>query len=206
MRVNPEESRDTSPADIFWGEMAPCEHTVQIYQDDGVFYDALEGFIHGGLRSGDGVIVIATADHRAALERRLTRRGAALARAAARDQYIALDAEETLERFMITRPDGKLWPDDQRFEAVVDGLLERAGGCGPGGLRKFRVRAFGEMVAILWARGHAGAVVRLEHLWHRFCREKDFSLFCAYPRIGFTERPEASIREICAAHSRVMPG
>jgi hypothetical protein len=39
--------------DVFWGEITPCEHSVQIYDDDAVFLDALEGFIAGGLRKGD---------------------------------------------------------------------------------------------------------------------------------------------------------
>ena len=67
-----------------------------------------------------------------------------------------------------------------------------------------RVRAFGEMVALLWAQGHTAAIVRLEHLWHRMCQERGFSLFCAYPRVGFTQDVDASIREICAAHSKVL--
>src|SRR5688500_19228341 len=49
------------------------------------------------------------------------------------------------------------------------------------------VRAFGEMVAVLWANGHNGATVRLEHLWHAFCQSEAFSLFCAYPKTGFTQ-------------------
>ncbi len=51
-----------------------------------------------------------------------------------------------------------------------------------------RVRAFGEMVAVLWDQGQNAATVRLEHLWHKLCpEEKDFSLFCTYPKAGFTD-------------------
>jgi hypothetical protein len=60
------------------------------------------------------------------------------------------------------------------------------------------------MVALLWAQGQSGATVRLEHLWHEFCQSKAFSLFCAYPRSGFTKNADDSIREICAAHSKVI--
>jgi ribosomal protein L15 len=62
------------------------------------------------------------------------------------------------------------------------------------------------MVAMLWGQGHNGATVRLEHLWHELCREEAFSLFCAYPRSGFTKDVEASIQEICSAHSKVIVG
>ena len=37
-------------ADVFWGEISPCEHLVQIYQDEGVFLNALEGFVAGGFK------------------------------------------------------------------------------------------------------------------------------------------------------------
>jgi len=66
------------------------------------------------------------------------------------------------------------------------------------------VRAFGEMVAILWAQGNSGATVRLEHLWQDLCQEQNLALFCAYPRCGFTLDSAQSIEDICAAHSRVI--
>ena len=180
-------------SESFWGEMAPCEHLVQIYDRDDVFLDSLEGFVTGGLRAGDGVIIIAMQSHRAALEDRIRAAGIDLEAARANDQYIDLDAGETLGTFM---RDG--WPDEKLFALQVGGLLARAGYAGR------RVRAFGEMVAILWAQGHNGATVRLEHLWHDLCQNEGFSLFCAYPKAGFTKDVDESIREICAAHSRVV--
>jgi len=85
-----------------------------------------------------------------------------------------------------------------RFRQIVGGLLKRAG-CGGR-----PVRAFGEMVALLWAEGHCGATVRLEYLWHRFCTEESFSLLCAYPRSGFTADGAESMRQICGAHTHVV--
>jgi hypothetical protein len=68
------------------------------------------------------------------------------------------------------------------------------------------VRAFGEMVAILWQQGHNGATVQLENLWNQLHGKNDFSLFCAYPKIGFTQNAAESIQKICACHSRVISG
>jgi hypothetical protein len=166
---------------------------VQFYENDGVFLDTLEGYVLGGLRAGEAVIVIATRPHIDSLERRLTRQGADLAAARAGDQFIVVEAEKVLDRFMINQ-----WPDDALFHEFVGELLGRAKAGGR------RVRAFGELVAVLWARGCSGATVRLEHLWHRLCAEHSFNLFCAYPRIGFTQDAEDSIREICAQHSRLI--
>jgi hypothetical protein len=181
-------------AEIFWGEASPCEHLVQFYEADDVFLDTLEGFVNGGLRSGDSVIVIATAAHRRVLEERLASAGCDVDEACSSDQYIALDAESTLELFMKAG-----WPDDERFFALVRELLERARRGGR------KVRAFGEMVAIMWARGEQGATVHLEHLWHQLCTAEGFSLLCAYPKVGFAQNAAESISEICAAHSQVLP-
>jgi hypothetical protein len=45
--------------------------------------------------------------------------------------------------------------------------------------------------------------VQLEHLWARLCARKSFSLFCAYPKTGFTEDAADAIEQVCAAHSKL---
>lgn len=180
--------------EVFWGELTPCDHLVKIYQDDQALLDSLEGFTVGGLAAGDAVIIIATPAHRESLQGRLENQGFNMAAAVATDQYIVLDADETLAKFM--RND---WPDEELFHNLVEKLLIRAQAGGR------RVRAFGEMVAILWAKGNNGATVRLEHLWGRLCHGKTFSLFCAYPKSGFTQCTSVSIKEIFDAHSRLIP-
>jgi hypothetical protein len=39
-----------------------------------------------------------------------------------------------------------------------------------------RVRAFGELVALLWARGDVAATVRLEFLWRQIWQKQTFSV------------------------------
>ena len=183
------------PADIFWGELAPCEHLVQLYEHDDIFLDTLEGFVYGGLRVGDAVIVISTARHAKDLSERLRDRGVDVAAERRNGNFILLNAEDTLHSFVSA--DG--WPNDDKFYKVVRKILSKARGDGR------RVRAFGEMVAVLWEQGRNAATVRLEHLWHKLCQEeKDFSLFCAYPKAGFTDFALKSLQDICAIHSRVI--
>ena len=179
--------------DVFWGEMSPCEHVVQVYHEDGAFLDCLTGFVAGGIKAGDAVVVIATSAHLVALEVLLIERRVNLAEARSGDRYIPLSAEEILSRFMVEG-----WPDEERFLTEIMQVVNQARRGGR------RVRAFGEMVALLWEQGRHEATFRLEHLWHELCRKEAFSLFCAYPRIGFTKDPEKSMKEICEAHSRVM--
>lgn len=183
----------TENFEVFWAEMTPCEHFVQIYEEDTALLDALEGFIAGGLRNDESAIVIATPGHRRNLADRLRRQGIDVDRAEVEDRYIALDAEQSLLLFMRNG-----WPEENFFQEFIRGLLERTQGRGR------RVRAFGEMVAILWAQGHNGATVRLEHLWHVLCRAESFALFCAYPKSGFTQDATTSVQEICEAHSKVL--
>lgn len=180
---------------VFWGEIAPCDHVVHIYENDNEFLDLLEEYVIGGIRSGDSVIIIATPEHITSLNARLRSHGFDPFYLQTKDKYIPLDAEQTLNKFMI---DG--WPDESLFMHTVSDLLLRAKRTSK------TVRAYGEMVAILWSKGLNGATVRLEHLWNKFMHSNDFCLFCAYPHSGFTEDPHVSIREICNTHAKIVTG
>jgi hypothetical protein len=186
-------SQTTSLA--FWGEIAPCEHVVQIYENDEVFLDLLHGFVNGGVNVGECVIVIATSAHLTALNKRLEDSGHDVTDLVTRSAYMPLDADETLSKFMVNN-----WPDENLFNHVISEVIEKARDKGR------KVRAFGEMVAILWANGKVGATVRLEHLWNKFCENEAFCLFCAYPKSGFTQDASESVVHICGAHSKMVAG
>ena len=66
-----------------------------------------------------------------------------------------------------------------------------------------KVRAFGEMVAILWSRGNHAATIHLELLWSKVVAAGKFPLFCAYPRDTFAKNATESIVDICRLHSRI---
>ena len=180
----------------YWGEISPCEHLLQIYENEGVLLDTLEGFVSGGLELGEGVVFIATSEHRKAIEERLLARGLDLEAARTEDKYIPLDAETTLAQFM-----RKGWPDTELFKSLVLELLNRARG-----KSWRRVRAFGEMVVLLWAEGNPLATIQLEHLWHDLCKTERFSLLCAYPLNRFSPNGSSSIEKIRAAHSNTIIG
>ncbi|MEO5701326.1 MAG: MEDS domain-containing protein [Casimicrobiaceae bacterium] len=174
-----------------WGEIPPWEHLVQFYSDETAFLDTLEGFIGGGLRSGDSAIVIATPEHLSALETRMARGGIDVERARQREQYVPLDAAATLDLFMVG-----VRPDPEKFMAVLEHLLARAQ------QGEWKVRAFGEMVVLLLARGNVDATLELEHLWQKACAKHGLSLLCAYPASVAGEAEQ--VEHICRAHSRVL--
>jgi hypothetical protein len=180
---------------VFWGEISPCEHWLQIYPDDDIFFESLGAFVMGGLVADETVVVIAIPGHRAGLLDRLAARGVDVSGLCASKQLVILDADEMLGRFMVNG-----WPDESLFRSAIGAVLDQA----RAGSHR-RIRAFGEMVAILWARNDCGATVRLEHLWHVLCQLENLALFCAYPRSGFTHDRIDSLNEICAAHSRIIP-
>ena len=72
----------------FWGEIAPCDHILQIYETDDEFITTLEGFVTSGFISGESVVVIATTDHLKALNDRLRKKGFDLFSLTLQDHYI----------------------------------------------------------------------------------------------------------------------
>jgi len=190
---------DVSPQITVSGGVSHAAHTVQFYGEDTFLLDGLSRFIGTALGAGDAAIVIATKAHRDGLAQRLKARGLDVARAAKEGRYVAIDAAETLTKFM---RDG--WPDAALFTEVVGSALTRAALANGG--RDSRISAFGEMVALLWAEGNAEAAVRLEELWNELARNYSLSLHCAYPMSGFDrEYHSDSFLKICEQHSHVIP-
>lgn len=177
----------------FWGEMAPSDHVVQIYDDDQTFLRLLEGFVTAGFVANDCVIVIATQEHLNALEDRLRFKGHDVFELKLVDQYIPLNARDTLDEFMINN-----WPDEVLFQHIINRLIARARS------KKRWVRAFGEMVTLLWAQGNSAATVKLEHLWNKACQRENLSLFCAYPRSIFNQGALESILHICGSRPKMI--
>ncbi len=180
---------------VFWGEIAPNEHSVQVYENDKYFFDTLEGFVGCGFISGDSVVIIATPSHIELLNERLRKQGFDLEAMKATDQYITLDANEVLSKFLVNN-----WPDEKLFNDLVTQIISRAK------KNDRKVRAFGEMVALLWEQGHNGATVYLENLWHELHRKESFTIYCAYPKSGFTQDVNHSIDTICNTHSKIIDG
>jgi hypothetical protein len=174
-------------------------HSVEFYQDDAVFLDGLAQIFVSALHAGGVCLVIAAAPHRQGIAQRLRACGIDLSLAVRNNQYLLLDADATLAKFMC---DG--WPDTDRFFDTIEPLLLQAkASLGPNAACPV---AFGEMVAILWADGKCEAAVRLEQLWNELARRHSFALRCAYASADFPQGPDdAYFIRVCAEHSHVLP-
>jgi signal transduction histidine kinase len=181
------------------GTLDSHAHRVQFYDDDAFLLDELSRSIGSALGAGDAAIVIATKEHREGLARRLEARGLDITRAAGEGRYVALDAAETLSKFMVEG-----WPDAARFADLIGGVVARATVAARS--EHSRVAAFGEMVALLWAEGKTEAALRLEHLWNDLAQVHAFDLSCGYPISFFDHAGDRTpIESICAVHSHVIP-
>ncbi len=177
--------------DLLSGKHGKTGHFVRFYDDSDMLLDEVASFIERALRTRGRAIVIATGAHTDALRRRLDELARAEGRSAPPSRDVTwFDAETTLARLMV---DG--WPDRARFEYEVGRVVAEA--CAGGA----PVHAFGEMVALLCARGRYDAALHLERLWNELARKLDFSLFCAYPWTLFPSPDAAHVfRQVCAGH------
>lgn len=175
-------------------------HVVQLYGRDDQFLEKnVSRFLAEGMRHLDGLVVIATPAHTQAIARYLAEEGASLVLAAEREgRLVFLDARTTLDRLLI---DGR--PDKARFESVVGGVLSDVLASSKSG----KVRAFGEMVSLLWADGHQQQARTLEGLWNELLAGSRCSLYCAYAIDLFGEGENSTdLSAIVGAHSHLLAG
>jgi PAS domain S-box-containing protein len=190
-----ENRRRPSTPSLDWSEIGDGEHFVQFYENDKHLINSASAYVARALVSGEGAVIIATGDHRNRIQRILKRRGIDVAAARESGQYLALDAAQTLAQFMTAGS-----PDPARFDDSVGAAIAKLEQAWP------RVRAFGEMVALLWADGNREGACQLEALWNDLAKRRSFTLFCAYPLDGFRdEATGASLSDVCSCHTRVIP-
>jgi signal transduction histidine kinase len=182
------------------GDIARGTHTAQFYADDAFLLDELTSFIGSALVRGNAAVVIATKAHRDGLAIRLQSRGFDTSKAIEQRRYVAIDASETLAKFMVNGS-----PDADLFTQTIGNVLEQAAAAAARE-QSPHISAFGEMVALLWAKGNPQAALRLEQLWNDVIKMYPMSLRCAYPISSFKRGEDADLfRSICTEHSAVIP-
>lgn len=176
--------------------LAEKDHVVHFYDAEQDLVALVGSYLSAAVLDGDAVIVIATPDHVTALTAAMSAAGVDTEAKEDGGDLVLVDADEVLARFMV----GDM-PSAEAFDSVVGGLVRRVAAT------ERPVRAFGEMVALLWARGNPAGAAELERLWNGLRDSTPFALFCGYPRslVAGTEEADA-FAEVCALHSHVLDG
>ncbi len=174
------------------GDLQPLHnfnHQLHFYDTDEAYLSSLVSYFKEGLEAGEQCIVVATQPHLLALKNGLKNLGLNVEMSEAMGHYIELDAEQTLSHFMLNG-----MPDEKSFMQVI--------GCMIPHIATRPIRAFGEMVALLWQAGNPEGAMALEKLWNDLGRMRQFQLLCAYPNYLFQSGQSASEKsQITEKHS-----
>ena len=176
------------------------DHVVQLYgRDDQLLARNVSRYLAEGLKRQDGLVVVATPDHTQVIARHLAEEAAIATLEAEREGRLRfLDARETLDRLLI---DGQ--PNETLFDAVVGSVMREAEARSGSG----KVRAFGEMVGLLWSERRYAEAGRLEALWNGLLAGREYSLYCAYG-IDLLDNAmdKADMHSIVGAHTHLLAG
>jgi hypothetical protein len=173
-------------------------HAVQVYESEELLFDTVGRFLGAGLTEGDRLLVAAHPDHTKGFLARIERdMPADVASAVSSGQLVCLDASVLLADFMVGEK-----PDAKRFHDVIGHVLGAlAGGTAPAP----RIRAYGEMVDLLWRMGNFTAAIEVEKLWNEAGERHSSELLCAY-LVGhfYKEQRAANTSAICDVHTHVL--
>jgi MEDS: MEthanogen/methylotroph, DcmR Sensory domain len=179
-------------------EAAPAaDHAVQVYDDLADLAGSLGSYLNAGFRSREPAMVISTAAHWHVFGAELELRGWRVDQLAAERLLICRDAQQTLDAFMHGET-----PSAERFEHVVGGMIDDLATRFPGKT----IRAFGEMVDLLWRQGNEAGAIALEELWNELAESRKFALLCGYHLDIFDIDVQASaLPEIIRVHTHPRP-
>jgi len=172
-------------------------HFVQLYADESELARNAGHYLFHGLERRHGVLAFVTPERQRLFCDYLSLLGAGVPALIESRQLVFADAQESLDRFMVSGE-----PDWQQFENVIRGSMRqlRPAGGAEG------LRAYGEMVGILWQEKRFAAAVRLEQFWNRLLAQAPFSLYCAYPIGVFDEEFEAGhLDGVLCSHTHLVP-
>ena len=181
--------------------MMPTEHHyhgVQFYKDKDSLARTVAKFLGEGIRAGQPALVIGTVAHSAAICDRLEALGHNISVLKETGELCVFDARKIMSAFMV---DGM--PDTLLFRSNLGDLLDRL--CAS--RQPSPIRAFGEMVDLLWRKGKTAAAIRLEILWNQLASDYDFELLCGYAVGHFYKETarDSGYDGVRALHSHVVP-
>ena len=170
-------------------------HAVQFYSDEQSLAQTVARFIADGLECGEPGIVIATQIHAAMIKSYLEATGLSVSNLQRTTELTILDARKMLASFMVSGA-----PDPLLFKSQIGAVIDRLSAGRP----PSPVRAYGEMVDVLWQDGWPDAAIKLEMLWNRLASDYAFALMCGYQVSHFSnESSIARFQRVCQLHTDV---
>ena len=178
-------------------DAAPCDHIVQLYQDQDFLNRAVCRFAGAAVANGEGIILVPTLIHWNAIRPRLEAEGVNVEAAQQRGQLTVVDADEFLPRFMQAA-----MPDSPVFLGLAADVIGQARAEG----RYQKVRWWGEMVNVLWERGDVAASMNLEDMFDQLAKKHDIAIFCSFLMDNFNGEVHAHmLPRLGTNHSHLIP-
>jgi hypothetical protein len=193
LELPPEPARRNVEVEASMSAASGPLHALRFYENAETLSWIVARYLAEGFRASQPCVMIATPVHCAAIEKRLADLSLDVDRLTRDGSLLVFDADETLAKFMV---DGV--PDAIRFQQTIVPAIEKA----RGGRKDCVVRAYGEMVDVLWKADQTVAATRLETLWNVLANDYPFALLCGYA-MGSVYK-NAAIDEICSHHSHVI--
>ncbi len=170
-------------------------HIVQVCQDESSQAEMLTQYVMEGLENSEGVVIIARPALRKAVISKMN--------------GIDLDAQ-------VLKSEGKIKFFDAEFllsGILIDGVLDKqafqqfvASPVLAMQLKFGKVRAFGEMVDVLWKHAQQDLAIELEGWWGELCDKHGFMLLCTYLLNSLDPNNyENSLERICKCHTPSLP-
>ena len=170
---------------------AAPDHTCTLYRDEEDLLQEVADFLTPAVLAGDGVVVLARQPRGERLRAELERRARDAAVQLSPDRLVTLDAAALLDEIMTADA-----PCEERFLAEVRPVLEAARAA------TGRVRAYGELLDLLWERDQLAAAAELEVCWNRLLGSLHCPLRCAYRAPGDADEARAeALQRISSLHA-----
>lgn len=171
-------------------------HLVQFYGEEALLVRNVGTYLKEGVDHGDLIVVVATPGHLELFSQHLKSLGVPWDDLLRDGRITTRDAEQTLSTFLVGgEPDWALF--ETHVGRLVQELKARRGHAG--------LRAYGEMVNLLWQRGQLAAATKLEGFWNRLLERDSFGLFCAYTVDLLAPGTTAELQGVFSTHTHVLP-
>lgn len=151
----------------------PTRHIVQFFQsDESSLLHNLSRYVTDGLEAGEPVVVLTDRDRRDRLFSVLELSGTEPDIGKQDGRLVVLDSEQLLAKIL---SGGTI--DGERFNSIIGRAMREV----VSRSRSRRVRAYGDLVGVLWKSGRHAAAVELERYWNDLQAQLPFDLYCGYP-------------------------